>query len=280
LSILQRKVCARLHELPRTRLLHSLHELRSCERRSALLKTSELSGLRNDRLESQGGLDVGDVLLAHILPLLLLSHLASEGLLHRRVPLSGGREDVLERLLSLSIGDIARCLTALEQAKSLLTALNIRVGYRFTNSASLAQRRKVAEDVSGGGSTGAGGLFSRTDHRWIECSSLGETGGDLAFEIASHLGGRAGITRACRYAYALVNRSFGNSQRFGGRTLANIAEKFLVKTKTSGIKGFKFSSSLASELGSIQVGCLQLSFGHDWSEIGQRLAYRFGHRYI
>jgi hypothetical protein len=94
--------------------LSALHELRSSERRSALLETTELGGLRDDRLEPQGGLDVGDVLLAHILPLLLLSHLTSESLLRRRVSLAGGSEDVLERLLSLSIGDIARGLTALE----------------------------------------------------------------------------------------------------------------------------------------------------------------------
>jgi len=114
LGVRKSEVGSHLHELPRRRHLRALQELRRCERRSTLLETAELSGLRDDRLESQGGLDVGNVLLPHILPLLLLSHLASESLLRRRIPLSGGREDVLERLLSLSIGDIARGLTALE----------------------------------------------------------------------------------------------------------------------------------------------------------------------
>jgi hypothetical protein len=73
-----------------------------------------LRSLRNDRLETQSGLDVRNVLLLRRLTLLLRSHLASEALLHRCVPLTGGREDVLEGFLRLSIGDIAGGLTALE----------------------------------------------------------------------------------------------------------------------------------------------------------------------
>ena len=41
-------------------------------------------------------------------------HLARKRLLLRRVPLAGGCEDVLERFLSLTIGDITRSLAALE----------------------------------------------------------------------------------------------------------------------------------------------------------------------
>jgi hypothetical protein len=70
--------------------------------------------LRDDRLEPQGGLDVGDVLLATGLLLLLCGHLTCEALLHRGVALTGGCEDVVERLLSLTIGDIACGLTALK----------------------------------------------------------------------------------------------------------------------------------------------------------------------
>jgi hypothetical protein len=114
LSILQREARTHLHELSGSSLLHSLEQLRSSERRSTLLETSELSGLRDDRLETQSGLDVRNVLLLCALTLLLRSHLASEALLHRGVPLAGGREDVLEGFLRLSIGDIAGGLTALE----------------------------------------------------------------------------------------------------------------------------------------------------------------------
>jgi hypothetical protein len=141
--------------------------------------------LRNDRLESQGGLDVGDVLLATGLLLLLRGHLASERLLHRGVPLTGGREDGVERLLSLTIGDIARGLTALEKANSLLPALHIRVGDRLVDGTGFAESGEVAEDVSGGGSSGASGLLCSADHRGIESASLSETGSDLAFEIAA-----------------------------------------------------------------------------------------------
>jgi hypothetical protein len=91
-----------------------LKQLRSSERRSTLLETSELSGLGDDRLETQSGLDVRNVLLLCALTLLLRSHLACEALLHCGIPLTGGSEDVLECFLRLSIGDIAGGLTALE----------------------------------------------------------------------------------------------------------------------------------------------------------------------
>jgi hypothetical protein len=79
-----------------------------------LLESTKLSGLRDDGLETQSGLDVRDILLLRTLALLLRSHLAREGLLLSGVPLTGGCEDILERFLSLAIGDIARGLTALE----------------------------------------------------------------------------------------------------------------------------------------------------------------------
>jgi hypothetical protein len=91
-----------------------LDVLRRTERRSTLLKTAELSGLRDNRLETESGLNVRDVLLLRSLTLLLRSHLARKALLHRGVPLTGGSEDVLEGFLRLTIGDIAGGLTALK----------------------------------------------------------------------------------------------------------------------------------------------------------------------
>ena len=70
--------------------------------------------MRDDRLETESRLDVRNVLLLCALTLLLSGHLARKRLLLRRVPLAGGCEDVLERFLSLTIGDIAGGLTALE----------------------------------------------------------------------------------------------------------------------------------------------------------------------
>ena len=114
LGVRQRKTGSSLHELSGSSLLHSLEQLRGSERRSTLLETSELSSLRDDRLESESGLDVCNVLLLCALTLLLRGQLTCEALLHRGVPLTGGSEDVLEGFLRLSIGDIAGGLTALE----------------------------------------------------------------------------------------------------------------------------------------------------------------------
>jgi hypothetical protein len=114
LGVLERKVGTGLKQLTRTSLLHALNVLRRTERRRALLESTKLSGLRNDGLETQSGLDVRNVLLLGTLTLLLRSHLARKRLLLRGVPLAGGCEDVLERFLSLTIGDIARGLAALE----------------------------------------------------------------------------------------------------------------------------------------------------------------------
>ena len=77
-------------------MLHSTHKLRSRKWRRALLESTELSSLRDNGLETERGLDVGDALLASSLPLLLGSHLASKRLLLSRIPLAGGSEDVLE----------------------------------------------------------------------------------------------------------------------------------------------------------------------------------------
>jgi hypothetical protein len=70
--------------------------------------------LRDDGLETESGLNVRNILLLGTLTLLLRSHLARKGLLLSGVTLAGGCENVLERFLSLTIGDIAGGLTALE----------------------------------------------------------------------------------------------------------------------------------------------------------------------
>jgi len=114
LGVLKREVGTGLKQLTRTSLLHALNVLRRTERRRTLLETGKLSGLRDDGLETQSGLDVRNVLLLDTLTLLLRSHLAREGLLLSGVPLTGGCEDILERFLSLTIGNIARGLAALE----------------------------------------------------------------------------------------------------------------------------------------------------------------------
>ena len=58
-------------------------------------------------------MDVSNVLLTIGHPLLLRSHLTCEALLSSRVALTGGREDVLEGFLRLSIGGVAGGLAAL-----------------------------------------------------------------------------------------------------------------------------------------------------------------------
>ena len=76
---------------------------------------TKLSSLRNDRLETERRLDVGDVLLLRPLTLLLSGHLACKRLLLSRVPLASGSKDVLERLLSLTIRNVTCRLAGLKQ---------------------------------------------------------------------------------------------------------------------------------------------------------------------
>ena len=209
--------------MTRTSLLHSLNELGSSEWRRTLLERTKLSSLRNDWLQPERGLDVGDVLLAHILTLLLSGHLTGETLLQRGVPLAGGREDVLERLLRLTIGDIARGLTALKQAKSLGATLDIRVCDGLSHRICLTEGLEIAEDVAGGRSPRPDGLLSGPHERRVQSASLGETGGYLTLKIATHLSGGTRVLRGNRKTDTLVGGSFRNDLT---RSLSLLSKSF------------------------------------------------------
>ena len=255
--------------------MHSTHKLRSRKWRRALLESTELSSLRDNGLETERGLDVGDALLASSLPLLLGSHLASKRLLLSRIALARGREDVLERLLRLTICDIARSLTALEQAKSLRTTLDIRVGDSLSDRIRLTERLQIAEDVSGGRSTRADGLLSRPHERRVKSASLSETGGYLTLEIATHLSSSTRVLRGRRKTDTLVGGSFWNSLRLtSGRS--DVLQEAGIELVSFRIKSLEFSEPLLSERfskrharGDLLLSSLQLHSGLFWGQSGK-----------
>lgn len=262
LSIRQREVTAKLHELAGTSLLHPLNELRRTERRSTLLQSTKLSGLRDDRLKTQRGLDVRNVLLLRSLPLLLRSHLTGEGLLLSRIPLASGSEDVLERFLRLTIGDIARGLTGLEQAHGLRPALDIGIGDRLAHGTGLAERGEVAEDIAGSSSTGAGGLLSGPDQRGISGTSLSESGGNLTLQVAADGASGTDILRSSGKPNLLVARGsdlfFWNGPcRYIPHELA-IEAGFIEIAIPLWIESLKLGATLLGESNTVLAGSLKL----------------------
>jgi hypothetical protein len=262
LGVLQREAGSKLCELTRTRLLHSLDELGGSERRCALLKSGELSGLRDNRLETESRLDVGDVLLLGALTLLLRGHLAREGLLLGGIPLASGGEDVLERLLRLSIGDIAGRLARLKQAHGLSPALHVRVGNGLADGTGLAEGLDVAQCGTRGSSTGSNGLLSSADERGISGSGLSETGGDLALKVGADPLRFTDILGSGRNPYLLVPRSFDLILRDGA--LTDVLEERLVESVPGRIKSLKLRSALHRR-------CLSKG----WSAWGNPLLGRF-----
>lgn len=242
LGVLQCEAGSKLHELTRTRLLHALNELRRSERRSTLLETRELARLIHDGLETERGLDVGDILLLRSLTLLLGRHLTGEALLLSGVPLAGGCEDVLEGFLRLTIGGVACGLTGLEQAKGLRPALDIGVGDCLADGASLAEGLGIAQEVAGGGSTGASCLFHGSEDRRIEGAGLGEAALDLALQLTAHGFGGTGIARARRHRHLLVGGRFDFGLRDGA--FADVLEEGFVKPVPIWIECLEFRSAL------------------------------------
>ncbi len=238
LSVLQREAGSKLGKLSWASLLHSLDELWRSERRCTLLKSGELSGLRDNRLETESRLDVGDVLLLGALTLLLRGHLAREGLLLGGIPLASSGEDVLERLLRLPIGDIAGRLARLKQAHGLSPALHVRVGNGLADGTSLTECLGIAQCGTGSGSTGSDSLLSSADERRISGSGLSQTSGDLTLKIGTDPLRLTDILwpRNVRGADLLVPRSFDLILCDGA--LANVFEERLVESVPGRIKSF------------------------------------------
>ncbi len=226
------------------------------------MKRTKLSSLRHDRLETERGLDVGDVLLLRPLTLLLSGHLTSEGLLLSRIPLASGSEDVLERFLRLTIGDIARGLTGLEQAHGLRPALDIGIGDRLAHGAGFAERGEIAEDIAGSGSTSAGGLLSGTDQRGVSGTSLSKTGGNLTLQVATDSASGTDILRSGGKPNLLVARGsdllFWNGPcRYIPHELA-IEAGFIEIAIPLWIESLKLGATLLCETNTVLAGGLKL----------------------
>jgi hypothetical protein len=191
------------------------------------LKTPKICRLPNNRLESQGGLDIGDVLLATGQHLLLRSHLACKALLRRGVPLTGGREDVLEGFLCVPIGGIACALTALKQAHCSVPALRVGVTKSVLNCERLTKSRRIAKKIANGTTASASSLLNSSLHAWIQSANLRKTLLDLTLKLAADQLRSPGILWGTRHFNALVGGRVYPRIRSGGIPL-NIAEELFV----------------------------------------------------